>query len=88
MKEKMTSKGLRVLAFSFRDFTSEEYAQLKADSDGFDSDSKALEVNHTFLALVALKDPVRPDVYKSVQFAELGGINVRLITGENLDTAQ
>jgi hypothetical protein len=38
MKEKMTSKGLRVLAFSFRDFTSEEYSQLRADSDGFDSD--------------------------------------------------
>ena len=35
MKEKMTSKGLRVMAFSYKDFTSEEYASLRVESDGF-----------------------------------------------------
>ena len=85
MKERMTSKGLKVLAFSFRDFTLEEYAQLEVD--GFDSNTNALEVRHTFLALVALKDPVRTDLKRSVQLAESGKINVQLITGENLDTA-
>jgi len=81
----MTSKGLKVLAFSFRDFTLEEFAQLEVD--GFDSGTNVLEVGHTFLALVALKDPLRTDVERSVQLAESGKINVRLITGENLDTA-
>lgn len=87
MKERMTSKGLKVLAFSYRDFTTLEYAQLKIDLLGLDLATSALEVDHTLLALVALKDPVRPDVKGTVQMAESGKIDVRIITGENLDTA-
>ena len=44
--------------------------------------------NQTFLALIALKDPLRPDLKDSLGYAPLSGITVRMCSGDNLDTAK
>ncbi|MBQ4066773.1 MAG: cation-translocating P-type ATPase, partial [Clostridia bacterium] len=41
----------------------------------------------TFLSLVALRDPVRRDVQRSVRDCEAAGIQVVMVTGDNPDTA-
>ncbi len=41
----------------------------------------------TFIGVFALQDDLRDKVRRSVQFARRGRINVRLISGDNLDTA-
>ena len=42
----------------------------------------------TFLALAALQDPVRKDVYRSVSDCIRAGIQVVMVTGDNPDTAR
>jgi len=41
----------------------------------------------SFLALVAIRDPVRSDVLRSVKDCEAAGIQVVMVTGDNRDTA-
>jgi calcium-translocating P-type ATPase len=45
--------------------------------------------NHMILdALVGIIDPLRPDVIEAVETCQKAGIIVRMVTGDNLDTAQ
>ena len=90
MRDAMTTKGFRTLAFSYRDFSSGEFDAIKQQTNNFRNEDsiQMLESNNTFLALVALNDPVRPRVQHVIKFAEKGNINVRMITSDNLDTAK
>lgn len=38
--------------------------------------------------MVAMKDPLRDKARNCMEYAAKGGINVRLISGDNLDTAK
>ncbi|MBR6650744.1 MAG: cation-translocating P-type ATPase, partial [Clostridia bacterium] len=40
-----------------------------------------------FIAFIALKDPLRTDIYESVTKAQSAGIQVVMITGDNIETA-
>lgn len=41
----------------------------------------------TLIGLFALEDPLRDKVKLSVQYARRGKINVRMVSGDNLETA-
>jgi calcium-translocating P-type ATPase len=86
MRDCMTKKGFRAIAFSFRDFPVDEFAGL----GNFQSDEtiSQLESNQTFVAMVGMKDPPRDRVKQVVQYAVKGRINIRMISGDNLDTAK
>jgi len=84
MKDEMTSKGLRVIAFSYRDLSVQEYENMRHD-ENFE---KLLFEKHTFQAIVALEDPLRERASKFISFAKKGKITVRMITGDNFDTAK
>ena len=47
-----------------------------------------LEQDLTFLAVVALKDDLREGVKPSIMFANRASINVRMISGDNIETAK
>ena len=89
MQARMTTKGLRVMAFSYCDIdtTREDFEANTANLDeeeliGF------LERNQTFLALLALEDPLRENIKDSLGYATLSGISMRMISGDNLDTVK
>lgn len=84
MKDEMTSKGLRVIAFSYRDLSVQAYENMKRD-ENFE---KLLFEKHTFQAIVALEDPLRERASKFIAFAKKGKITVRMLTGDNFDTAK
>ena len=46
-----------------------------------------LEQDQTFLALIVLRDPVRSSVKAIVKESEESGVNLHLISGDNLGTA-
>src|SRR3989339_1476229 len=79
--EKWTKKGLRVLAFSYKQLKS---AQTKTDP----SRSQLISTDLTFLGLVAIHDAPRPEVNEAVARAKNAGINVVMITGDNEKTAE
>lgn len=53
-----------------------------------ESDREALEKNLTLIGIYALQDPLRDEVVRSVRICHKAGINVRMVTGDNIDTAR
>jgi Ca2+-transporting ATPase len=50
-------------------------------------DSAYLESELIFLGIVGIEDPVREGVLESVKTCHTAGINVKMITGDNVETA-
>jgi len=67
------SKGLRVLAFSFKN------CKLKI---------KNSQKDQVFLGLVAIHDSPRPEIFDAIKKATTAGIKVVMITGDNEKTAE
>jgi len=82
-------KGLRVLAFSYKQLKSVEISlnQLKSEKTDL-SRSQLISTDHTFLGMVAIHDAPRPEVKDAVQRANAAGIRVVMITGDNERTAE
>src|SRR5260221_5758777 len=70
------TEGYRVLAFADRDIAPESKQFSDADESGL-----------TFVGLVALSDPARPEVRNTVQELRRAGITPKMITGDSPNTA-
>ncbi|KAI8959899.1 plasma membrane calcium-transporting ATPase [Daldinia sp. FL1419] len=81
------AKGsLRTIGIVYRDFENWPPAEAEME-DGhvrFDSVLKGL----VWFGLVGIQDPVRPGVPEAVRKAQLAGVVVRMVTGDNAVTAQ
>ncbi|KAL4386727.1 hypothetical protein GQ457_09G010880 [Hibiscus cannabinus] len=55
---------------------------------GFSPDSAIPVSGYTCLGIVGIKDPVRPGVKESVAICRTAGITVRMVTGDNINTAK
>lgn len=78
------NRGLRVIALASIDNVSEN-PLLNAKST---TEYAQLEQNMTFLGLVGMLDPPRPEVPQSIQRCKDAGIRVIVITGDNRNTAE
>jgi sodium/potassium-transporting ATPase subunit alpha len=74
----MAQRGLRVLAFAYRD---------GAELRGAPYTTTDVETRLVFLGLVALSDPVRPEVPAAIHACHTAGIRVIMITGDYALTA-
>ena len=73
--EEFSTQGLRVLAFAYKEIP--EFKELDlGDEDGL-----------TFIGLIAMMDPPRPESVKAVQEARGAGIKTVMITGDHKITA-
>jgi P-type Ca2+ transporter type 2C len=70
------SEALRTLCLAFRDL------------DEFDSTEAIPTSRYTLIAVVGIKDPVRPGVKESVKTCMDAGIMIHMITGDNINTAK
>ncbi|TYI63884.1 hypothetical protein E1A91_D09G047300v1 [Gossypium mustelinum] len=61
------------------------YLELK---NGFSSNNAIPVSGYTCLGIVGIKDPVRPGVKESVAICRTAGITVRMVTGDNINTAK
>ena len=78
-------KGLRVLAMA----NIEEVTPSKLHSTASTTKEFAqLEQNMTFIGLVGMSDPPRPEVADSIRKCKEAGIRVVVITGDNQNTAE
>jgi P-type Ca2+ transporter type 2C len=75
----MASRGLRTLLLSYRDV---EHAK---DDEAFWKE--APESDLTFLGVVGIKDPIRPETVEAVRLLKGAGVSVRMVTGDNKLTA-
>lgn len=70
------SEALRTLCLAYRDL-----------DKGFNEKSIP-EEGYTLIAVVGIKDPVRPGVKEAVDSCLAAGITVRMVTGDNINTAK
>lgn len=75
----LSGAGLRVLAFAVRTLPGRETDAAR--------DPMALAEEFTFVALVGIIDPLRPEAIEAVRIAGEAGIEVRMITGDHAVTA-
>ncbi|BAT96345.1 Calcium-transporting ATPase [Vigna angularis] len=70
------SEALRTLCLAVKD-VNESSGETSIPEDGY-----------TLIAIVGIKDPVRPGVKEAVQTCLAAGITVRMVTGDNINTAK
>ena len=79
--QRLSERGLRVLAFAARELTDADMRDAIADPMGEVRDL-------VFIALVGLIDPLRAEAVEAVHLAHEAGIDVRMITGDHTVTAR
>ncbi|WCJ40050.1 Calcium-transporting ATPase 1 [Euphorbia peplus] len=70
------SQALRTLCLAFKDI------------ETFSRKDSIPEENYTLIAVIGIKDPVRPEVKEAVKTCLAAGITVRMVTGDNINTAK
>lgn len=90
--EPMACDGLRTISIAYRDFV-----RGKADinqvhlgpNDEPNWEDEVNTVNNlTCLCVVGIEDPVRPEVPDAIRKCQKAGITVRMVTGDNINTAR
>ncbi|WP_204138297.1 cation-translocating P-type ATPase [Halomicronema sp. CCY15110] len=82
--DQLARNGMRVLGVAFRLLN----APIIVDSDGNLPGGTMLETDLTFIGLVGIIDPVRPEVKAAVLTCQAAGIRPVMITGDHPLTAQ
>uniref|UniRef100_A0A8C3NPA6 Calcium-transporting ATPase n=1 Tax=Cyanoderma ruficeps TaxID=181631 RepID=A0A8C3NPA6_9PASS len=78
--EPMACHGLRTICLAFRDFPADP-------EPDWDSENEILS-DLTCIAVVGIEDPVRPEVPDAILKCQRAGITVRMVTGDNINTAR
>lgn len=73
-------QALRTIALAYRDISKSDYKNL--------SDEEPPLEKLTLIGIVGIMDPLRPGVVESVTAFRQAGVFVRMITGDNLNTAK
>ncbi|KAM7462868.1 hypothetical protein LguiA_030989 [Lonicera macranthoides] len=73
----MAASSLRCIAFAQKEVSLDEKPHQKIEDESL-----------TLLGLVGLKDPCRPGAKKAVEDCQYAGVNIKMITGDNVFTAR
>ncbi|CAN1324598.1 Calcium-transporting ATPase 2, plasma membrane-type [Linum perenne] len=75
--DQFAGEALRTLCLAYKEV-----------QDGFSPNDAIPESGYTCIGIVGIKDPVRPGVKESVAVCHAAGIAVRMVTGDNINTAK
>ncbi|XP_036008071.1 plasma membrane calcium-transporting ATPase 2 isoform X4 [Fundulus heteroclitus] len=78
--EPMACEGLRTICVAYRDFPSDPEPK-------WDDENNILS-NLIAICVVGIEDPVRPEVPDAILKCQHAGITVRMVTGDNINTAR
>ncbi|KAL4945017.1 hypothetical protein BDV06DRAFT_185794 [Aspergillus oleicola] len=84
------TKSLRTIGLVYKDFTTSAWPPLEAarvqdDSESADFDS--IFGDMTWLGVMGIQDPLRPEVPAAIQRCYVAGVQVKMVTGDNINTA-
>ncbi|XP_074054686.1 plasma membrane calcium-transporting ATPase 2 isoform X5 [Macrotis lagotis] len=78
--EPMACDGLRTICVAYRDFPSNPEPDWENENDILN--------DLTCICVVGIEDPVRPEVPEAIRKCQRAGITVRMVTGDNINTAR
>ena len=82
MINEMSGRGLRVLCVAYKSIDNENGQRLRKNS------TILLEENLCCIAFVGIQDPLRPEAKDAVRQCQDAGLIVRMVTGDNINTAK
>ncbi|KAG5036370.1 hypothetical protein JHK86_017210 [Glycine max] len=80
----MAARSLRCVAIAYRSYELDKVPSSEQDLDQWSLPEHEL----VLLAIVGIKDPCRPGVKDAVKVCTDAGVKVRMVTGDNLQTAK
>lgn len=88
--EPMAKDGLRTISLAYRDFVTgkAEINQVHIDNEPDWEEETKIMSNMTCLCIVGIEDPVRTEVPEAIKQCQRAGITVRMVTGDNINTAR
>mmetsp|Transcript_27761 Transcript_27761/g.67561 ORF Transcript_27761/g.67561 Transcript_27761/m.67561 type:complete len:1164 (+) Transcript_27761:242-3733(+) len=89
VSQQYARRGMRCLALAYADlpdgFDLDKLSETVKNADG--RDALEAETNLIALGLVGIEDPLRPEVPMAIEKCYRAGIDVRMVTGDNPNTA-
>jgi len=83
------SKAMRTIGVAYRDFDSkpdfDATSSTITNADG--TPAQEVETELTLIGIMGIEDPLRPEVPGAIEKCYNAGIDVRMVTGDNLETA-
>ncbi|XP_013411879.1 plasma membrane calcium-transporting ATPase 2 [Lingula anatina] len=88
--EPMAMDGLRTIGIAYKDFVKHNPAtnEVHFDSEPNWDDEDSIVSGLTLIAITGIEDPVRPEVPEAIRKCQRAGITVRMVTGDNINTAR
>uniref|UniRef100_A0AC34FP68 Calcium-transporting ATPase n=1 Tax=Panagrolaimus sp. ES5 TaxID=591445 RepID=A0AC34FP68_9BILA len=88
--EPMASDGLRTLGLAYKDYVynnaKNNEIQITKEPDW--ENEEEVKNGLTAIGVVGIQDPVRPEVPAAIEKCQRAGITVRMVTGDNINTAR
>ncbi|XP_039626890.1 plasma membrane calcium-transporting ATPase 2 isoform X4 [Polypterus senegalus] len=78
--EPMACDGLRTICVAYRDFPANPEPDWDKEND--------ILTDLSCICVVGIEDPVRPEVPEAIRKCQRAGITVRMVTGDNINTAR
>lgn len=82
--KQVANQAMRTLAFAFQILRED----MPRTEEGVEDCRGELENGYVFAGFVAIRDPLRDDVKDAIRQCRSAGIEVKMITGDNVDTAR
>uniref|UniRef100_A0A183BP50 Calcium-transporting ATPase n=1 Tax=Globodera pallida TaxID=36090 RepID=A0A183BP50_GLOPA len=91
--EPMASDGLRTICLAYKDYVADGTSKVDENQLSFGGeidwdDENAVVSDLTVIAIVGIQDPVRTEVPEAIAKCQRSGIVVRMVTGDNINTAR
>ncbi|KAK6620004.1 Plasma membrane calcium-transporting ATPase 3 [Polyplax serrata] len=88
--EPLACDGLRTISIAYRDFVpgKAQINEVHIESEPNWDDEEHIVANLTCIGVVGIEDPVRPEVPEAIRKCQRAGITVRMVTGDNINTAR
>uniref|UniRef100_A0A1W7RAY7 Calcium-transporting ATPase n=1 Tax=Hadrurus spadix TaxID=141984 RepID=A0A1W7RAY7_9SCOR len=88
--EQMASDGLRTICLAYKDYIANPVHpnQIQCDNEPDWDDEDKIVSQLTCMCVVGIEDPVRPEVPEAIRKCQKAGITVRMVTGDNVNTAR
>ena len=80
----LNKKGLKTITLAFKDIPAEDFIAKQEIAEM----EKQLLPNLTMIAILGIVDPLRPEIPEAIKKCKRGGITIRMISGENLETTR
>lgn len=89
--DELANDGLRTISLAYKDFirgpAEENQVHINGQQPDWDDEENIVSAL-TLIGIVGIEDPVRPEVPSAIRKCQRAGITVRMVTGDNVNTAR